>query len=98
LVLIVSQLLLWAATIALAAVLFFFWAVDRVLAVPILTAIKVYQIVLSPVLGGACRFHPTCSVYTFSAVMRYGVLIGCLLGAFRICRCQPLCCGGFDPP
>ncbi|NMC20356.1 MAG: membrane protein insertion efficiency factor YidD [Thermogutta sp.] len=84
--------------VTFAAILFAAWLLDRAAAVPVLAAIKAYQIALSPLVGGACRFRPTCSAYMYSAVSRYGVVIGCLLGVFRVARCQPLCRGGFDPP
>lgn len=44
-----------------------------------------------------CRFYPTCSEYTKQAILKYGVLKGCFLGAKRICRCHPLNPGGYDP-
>lgn len=94
----VGRVAVWTIAVMLTAILFAVWLMDRVAAIPILGAIKAYQIALSPLVGRACRFHPTCSAYTYSAVSRYGVLIGCALGAIRIACCQPLCRGGFDPP
>ncbi|MGQ9606208.1 MAG: membrane protein insertion efficiency factor YidD [Thermogutta sp.] len=88
----------WTLAVALASIFFAAWLLDRAVAIPVLAAVKVYQIGLSPLVGRACRFRPTCSMYAYTAVHRYGVLIGCLLGALRIARCQPFCRGGFDPP
>ncbi|PIV62338.1 membrane protein insertion efficiency factor YidD, partial [Candidatus Roizmanbacteria bacterium CG01_land_8_20_14_3_00_33_9] len=44
-----------------------------------------------------CRFHPTCSQYTYQAVEKYGSLKGLWLGFKRIIRCHPWNKGGFDP-
>lgn len=46
---------------------------------------------------GVCRFHPTCSEYTYQAVEKHGALKGSIMGFFRILRCNPLFKGGFDP-
>ncbi|MBA4366478.1 MAG: membrane protein insertion efficiency factor YidD [Desulfobacterium sp.] len=59
--------------------------------------IKIYQILLSPVLGPSCRFYPTCSEYSHQAILRYGVWKGLLLSTKRILRCHPFNPGGFDP-
>ncbi|RLB84799.1 MAG: membrane protein insertion efficiency factor YidD [Deltaproteobacteria bacterium] len=59
--------------------------------------IKVYQLVLSPVMGPACRFYPSCSEYAIEAVLRYGVLKGGYLAVRRILRCHPFNPGGIDP-
>lgn len=47
--------------------------------------------------GGACRFTPSCSRYTYEAVERYGTIKGLFLGFRRIFRCHPFHAGGFDP-
>jgi uncharacterized protein len=44
-----------------------------------------------------CRFTPTCSVYFYGVVEKYGVIKGMVLGIKRIIRCNPLNKGGFDP-
>lgn len=43
-----------------------------------------------------CRFEPTCSEYTYQAILRYGILYGSWLGVKRIIRCHPWSKGGFD--
>jgi putative membrane protein insertion efficiency factor len=63
----------------------------------LLACIAWYQRWLSPVMGNQCRFFPSCSHYTQDAILRHGALRGSLLGAARICRCNPLCEGGTDP-
>lgn len=59
--------------------------------------IAVYRAVISPLLGPHCRYVPTCSAYTASAIARYGVPKGCWMGVKRIARCHPLHAGGYDP-
>ena len=59
--------------------------------------IRLYRIVLSPILGASCRFEPTCSRYTEQALMQYGVVRGLYLGVRRILRCHPFSPGGYDP-
>ena len=63
-------------------------------------AIGLYKAFLSPIftlLGCRCRFYPTCSEYTAGAISKHGLIKGCIFGAFRILRCNPLCRGGYDP-
>ena len=62
-----------------------------------LILIRAYQLVLSPIFGGHCRFTPSCSNYAKEAIERHGPLRGTWLGIRRIARCHPLCKGGFDP-
>lgn len=57
-----------------------------------------YQLVLSPLLGGHCRFYPSCSNYFIQAVRKYGAVRGGLKGVARVCRCHPFHPGGYDPP
>jgi putative membrane protein insertion efficiency factor len=59
--------------------------------------VKAYRLLLSPWLGQACRFEPTCSVYAIGALEQHGALAGSYLTLRRICRCQPWCQGGHDP-
>ena len=59
--------------------------------------VRAYQLVLSPLLGGQCRYYPTCSAYAIEAIERHGGLRGTWLAARRIGRCHPFRPGGFDP-
>jgi hypothetical protein len=58
--------------------------------------IRLYQLLLSPLLPPACRFYPTCSQYALGAIRGHGVLRGSLLTAARIARCNPWHPGGVD--
>lgn len=51
--------------------------------------IKVYQLLISPMLPKTCRFYPTCSTYTILAIKEWGLIRGLILGIKRICRCTP---------
>ena len=59
--------------------------------------ISLYQLALSPFIGGQCRFHPTCSQYTKEAIETHGSMKGSFLGARRISKCHPWHQGGYDP-
>jgi uncharacterized protein len=63
----------------------------------ILIGIKLYKMVLRPILPPACRFYPSCSDYAFESVSRFGMLKGSVLAAKRVMRCHPFHEGGFDP-
>jgi putative membrane protein insertion efficiency factor len=60
-------------------------------------ALRAYQLLLSPLLPPACRFHPTCSQYAAEAVGKHGVWRGGWLAIRRLGRCHPLNAGGYDP-
>jgi uncharacterized protein len=59
--------------------------------------VKGYRLLLSPWLGQACRFEPTCSVYAIEALDRRGAAVGSYLTLRRLACCQPWCQGGHDP-
>jgi putative membrane protein insertion efficiency factor len=58
--------------------------------------LRFYKIFISPLLGSNCRFYPTCSVYTYQAIERHGLLKGIFLGFKRIIKCNPFHPGGVD--
>jgi len=59
--------------------------------------IRIYQWTLSPLIGPACRFYPSCSQYAHQAILRFGLLRGGWLTLKRLGRCHPWHPGGFDP-
>ena len=60
--------------------------------------IRVYQRLISPLLGPRCRYHPSCSEYAVQAIRSYGALRGLVLAGWRLLRCNPWSRGGFDYP
>jgi putative membrane protein insertion efficiency factor len=58
--------------------------------------VKGYRLLLSPWLGSACRFYPTCSAYSLEALERHGAAAGTYLTVARLARCHPWCNGGID--
>lgn len=63
----------------------------------LLLLIEAYRLLLSPLLGGHCRFWPSCSAYAQEAVQRYGAVQGSGLALRRLLRCHPFAPGGVDP-
>lgn len=64
---------------------------------PFILLIRLYQLLVSPLLGPRCRYYPTCSTYAQQALRQHGLGYGSLLTARRIIRCHPGCEGGHDP-
>jgi putative membrane protein insertion efficiency factor len=69
----------------------------KILSFPFILLIKIYQKILSPVLGPQCRFTPTCSNYALEALKKYGVFKGSWLAIKRISKCHPWGGSGYDP-
>ncbi len=67
--------------------------VRRIVVLPI----RVYQLLLSPVVGERCKYYPSCSEYAAQAINRFGILRGLVLAGWRLLRCNPWSRGGFDP-
>ena len=59
--------------------------------------VRAYRLLLSPWLGTACRFEPTCSAYSLQALELHGAAAGSYLTVARLLRCHPWCAGGHDP-
>jgi uncharacterized protein len=59
--------------------------------------IRGYQLLVSPLLGPRCRFHPSCSHYALEAIGTHGAARGTWLTLKRLSRCHPLHPGGYDP-
>ncbi len=64
----------------------------QVVALPI----HAYRILVSPLLGARCRYHPSCSRYALDALEEFGVVRGSVLAGWRILRCNPWSRGGVD--
>ena len=63
----------------------------------LIAAIRGYRFLLSPWIGNACRYWPTCSEYSMQAIERHGVLRGGWMTLVRLARCHPYGAGGVDP-
>lgn len=72
-------------------------SVHRVVIWLMLGVVRGYQLLISPLLGPRCRFHPTCSHYAIEAIHRFGAVKGAWLAGKRILKCHPLHPGGEDP-
>jgi putative membrane protein insertion efficiency factor len=62
-----------------------------------LGAIRLYQLLIGPIMPPVCRFWPSCSQYGYQAISRYGLARGGWLALRRLCRCHPFHPGGYDP-
>jgi len=62
-----------------------------------LFVLRQYKRFISPLLGKNCRFYPTCSVYAYQAIEKYGLAKGVFLGIKRLLKCHPFHEGGVDP-
>ena len=72
-------------------------AVTYLLASPLILAIQLYRLFVSPLLGANCRHLPTCSEYAVEALQRHGPLRGGIFALKRISRCHPWATPAFDP-
>ena len=63
----------------------------------VLMSLRLYKVAVSPWLGNACRYLPTCSEYATEAVERHGVMRGSFMAGKRLLRCHPFASGGYDP-
>jgi putative membrane protein insertion efficiency factor len=62
-----------------------------------LVPIRLYQRLVSPMLGARCKYYPSCSEYAVQAIRRFGILRGLVLAGWRLLRCNPWSHGGLDP-
>jgi putative membrane protein insertion efficiency factor len=68
-----------------------------VLSLALQVAVRLYQLLVSPVLPPSCRFLPSCSEYAAEAIQRHGALRGVGLALYRLARCHPWGGSGYDP-
>ena len=69
----------------------------RIFSLLLIIPIKIYQTIISPLLGPSCRFTPTCSQYAVEAIQKYGPFKGSWLSFKRIIKCHPWGGSGYDP-
>ena len=72
--------------------------IGRQVAGALILLIRAYQVAISPWLGDACRFEPSCSRYMVACLRQHGPIRGLARGLGRLLRCHPWDPGGFDPP
>jgi putative membrane protein insertion efficiency factor len=58
--------------------------------------VRAYQLLLGPLVGGSCKYHPSCSQYALEALRQYGLVRGTVLAGWRLLRCHPWSRGGVD--
>lgn len=58
--------------------------------------LRAYRAAISPLYGDVCRYYPSCSAYGLGSVQQRGLVIGSVLTAWRIVRCNPWTAGGID--
>jgi uncharacterized protein len=74
------------------------WVAGWPVRAALLVLIGAYRLTLGRIVGGNCRFYPSCSAYAEEAVRRRGAVRGVALAAWRVLRCSPLSKGGVDHP
>ena len=62
-----------------------------------LLPVHAYRFLLSPMMPNVCKYTPSCSAYFVDAVRKKGIIIGTLMGVWRVLRCNPWSDGGHDP-
>ena len=63
----------------------------------VITLIRGYQYLISPLFAPTCRFTPSCSNYAREVLAKHGVIKGGWLSIRRLLRCNPWNPGGYDP-
>ena len=70
---------------------------NKIVTFPLILLIRVYQLIVSPMLGANCRYMPTCSEYAMESFKTYGLIKGSFLTIKRIGKCHPFGDHGYDP-
>ena len=70
---------------------------NKIVTYPLILLVRVYQLIVSPMLGSNCRFIPTCSEYALESLKTYGLIKGTYLTIKRIGKCHPWGSNGYDP-
>ena len=63
---------------------------------PLIWFLRGYRLLVSPLYGQVCRYHPSCSAYALEAYREFGFVRGTVLAAWRLLRCNPWSHGGVD--
>lgn len=71
--------------------------INKILGIPLIFLIRIYRLLISPLIGSNCRYSPSCSEYGITALKKHGVFKGSFLTVRRIIRCNSLFKGGYDP-
>ena len=71
--------------------------INRIITLPVIAFIKLYQLFISPIIGQNCRYLPTCSEYTLVCLKDFGLIKGTFLSLKRISKCHPWGGHGYDP-
>ena len=71
--------------------------IEKILSLSLIVLIRAYQWLMRPLLGPRCRFYPSCSEYSQSALAKHGLLKGLWLSVKRLSCCHPWHPGGYDP-
>ena len=69
---------------------------NKIFVYPIIFFIKIYQLIISPLLGQNCRYLPTCSEYTKESLKTHGLIKGSYFAIKRISSCHPFGKHGYD--
>ena len=71
--------------------------INKILIQSLIVCIKMYQLLISPIIGHNCRYLPTCSEYSAECLKQFGLIKGILLSFKRICKCHPWGSYGYEP-
>ena len=71
--------------------------INKLFILPFIFLIRVYQLIISPIIGSNCRYLPTCSEYSIESFKSFGLIKGLYLTIKRISKCHPLGGHGYDP-
>jgi len=70
---------------------------EKILILPLVFLVKIYQRIISPLFPPTCRYTPTCSEYAIQSLKKYGIIKGVYLSIKRIVNCHPWGGSGYDP-
>jgi putative membrane protein insertion efficiency factor len=73
------------------------WLVGTPARLALVLLIRLYRVTLGGILGGQCRFHPSCSHFAEDAILEHGAIRGVVMSTWRVLRCNPFGKGGVDP-